>query len=242
VAQAAQRERQRQVAAFSRAQRLEDKCGLCFASPARNANLAIAVGQRAYLCLPPRGRLVEGHCCIVTQEHSPSMRAVDDDTWAEVRNFQSCLLRMFGAQGKDVVFMETALAVGSHRHHALLEAVPLDGKAFGRAPLYFRKAMQDAESEWSQHAAKAVIDTKGKGLRGSIPPNFPYMYAQFGLNAGYVHVIDDEAKFDRSLGRQVLVGLLQLPAEAMHRRPGALEASTLAREAAAFRKQFSPFF
>lgn len=42
-----------------------------------------------------------------------------------------------------------------------------------------------------------------QGLRESIPPNFPYLYVQFGYGQGYVHVIDDETKFDRNLGRWV---------------------------------------
>ncbi len=42
-----------------------------------------------------------------------------------------------------------------------------------------------------------------QGLRESIPPNFPYFYVQFGYGSGYVHVIDDETKFDPNFGRQV---------------------------------------
>lgn len=102
--------------------------------------------------------------------------------------------------------------------------------------------MEEAESEWAQHAAKAAIPTRDKGLRGSIPPNFPYLYVQFGPSNGYVHVIDDEARFDRNLGRQVLVGLLRLPAEVMHRRGAAQDVGSIKQEAAAFRKAFSPFF
>ena len=40
---------------------------------------------------------------------------------------------------------------------------------------------------------------------------------EFGLSAGYVHVIDDEEKFDRDFGRSILAGLLKLPAEAQKR-------------------------
>lgn len=173
---------------------------------------------------------------------SPAPTQVDDDTWNEVRNWQKCLINMYLAQGKQVIFLETAMGVGTHRHHAMMEAVPVDDTVLNKAPMYFKKAMEEAESEWSQHAAKAAIPTKEKGLRGSIPPNFPYLYVQFGPSNGYVHVIDDEHKFDKNLGRQVLVGLLKLPAEVMHRKPAALEASTVKREAAAFRKQFGPFF
>eukprot|EP00983_Pelagomonas_calceolata_P080898 1155342-Pelagomonas_calceolata.AAC.5 len=64
---------------------------------------------------------------------------------------------------------------------------------------------QEAESEWSQHHAKAVIDTNAKkGLHASIPPNFPYTYVQFGYGTGYVHVIDDESQFDAQFARQSL--------------------------------------
>lgn len=45
-----------------------------------------------------------------------------------------------------------------------------------------------------------------QGLRGSIPPNFPYLNVEFGISGGFVHVIDDESKFDRSLARNVMIG------------------------------------
>ena len=34
--------------------------------------------------------------------------------------------------------------------------------AAGRAPMFFRKAIDDATSEWAQHHAKRFIDTKTK--------------------------------------------------------------------------------
>ena len=57
-----------------------------------------------------------------------------------------------------------------------------------------------------------------QGLRSSIPPNFPYFAVEIGLSSGHVHVIDDEDSFADDFGRGVLVGLLQLPAELMHKR------------------------
>lgn len=44
------------------------------------------------------------------------------------------------------------------------------------------QGIDDAESEWSQHHAKRMIDTRAKGLRGCIPPNFPYFHVEFGLS------------------------------------------------------------
>lgn len=52
--------------------------------------------------------------------------------------------------------------LGDRRSHAIVHCVPAEDSAFHRAPLVFKKAMSEAESEWSQHHAKAVIDTKAK--------------------------------------------------------------------------------
>lgn len=60
----------------------------------------------------------------------------------------------------------------------------------------------EAESEWSQHAAKSVIDTGAKGgLRNALPSNFPYFYADFAVDKGFLHVVDDEESFDFDVGR-----------------------------------------
>ncbi|KAI9200068.1 hypothetical protein LWI28_002274 [Acer negundo] len=80
------------------------------------------------------------------------------------------------------------------------------------------QAIDDAEDEWSQHNAKKLIDTSVKGLRGSIPKDFPYFHVEFGLDKGFVNVIDDEKQFKSSFGLNVMRGMLQLPEEDMHRR------------------------
>lgn len=72
------------------------------------------------------------------------------------------------------------------------------------------QAIEEAESEWSQHNAKKLIDTRTKGLRSSIPKNFPYFHVEFGLGGGYAHVIDDESQFKPQFGREVLQGILQI--------------------------------
>jgi hypothetical protein len=51
---------------------------------------------------------------------------VDDASWTEVRNFQKCLIQMFMAQGREVIFMETAMRLGTGKSHAVLEAIPVD--------------------------------------------------------------------------------------------------------------------
>ena len=136
---------------------------------------------------------------------------------------------MSGVQGKHCIFMETAVKVGDMNTHASVECVPVDSDSFGRAPLVFRQEIGEAESEWSQHHAKRVIDTSEKGLRRSVPERFPYFHVQFGYRHGFVHVIDDEGKWQRGFGRSVLVGVTGAREEDMFRR--AQRDSTTSQEA-----------
>lgn len=70
------------------------------------------------------------------------------------------------AQGQSVLFMETALDVQGHRRHATMDAIPMSDAVLEKAKGYFKKGLQEAESEWSTHAARAVIDTTNKKVRG----------------------------------------------------------------------------
>ena len=49
--------------------------------------------------------------------------------------------------------------------------------------MYFRQALMECDDEWSTH--KKLIKTREKGLRNSIPPNFPYFHAEWS-SAGFV--------------------------------------------------------
>lgn len=69
-------------------------------------------------------------------------------------------------QGQSVLFMETALDVQGHRRHATMDAIPMSDAMLEKAKGYFKKGLQEAESEWSTHAARAVIDTTNKKVRG----------------------------------------------------------------------------
>ncbi|CAI6005757.1 unnamed protein product [Closterium sp. NIES-64] len=141
-------------------------------------------------------------------QHEGSMRVVEEAVWDEVRNFKKCLTRMAMAtqEGAGVIFLESAMGVGGagrQRKHCYVEAIPVPAAVMAQAPLYFKKALDEAESEWSQQHSKRIIDTRAirGGLRSAIPPNFPYFHVEFSLQGGYCHVIDDESAFKASLGR-----------------------------------------
>jgi hypothetical protein len=228
--EAARKEKQRQVRDYQRLSHALDKCRLCFASPSRRKHLTVSVATSAYLALPEKGRLVPGHCCVVPIEHIPSARLADETTWEEMRNFKKCVLQMFADKGMDCIFFETVRNVDSSMAHAMVECVPVSRQVAAKAPIYFKKGIDDATEEWSQHAAKRCIETESRHLQKKIPPNFPYFHVEFGLAAGFVHVIDNPKEFDPLFARRILVGLLGLPEKDMH--------SKMSREGEEIQKQW----
>lgn len=219
----------------------QERCQFCFENPTRPKHLVVAIANFTYLSLPQMQPVVPGHCCILTLQHESSTRSVDDNVWDEIRNFKKCLIMMFKNQEKDVVFLETVMGLAQQRRHCLVECIPVPQEIAKQAPVYFKKAIDEAEDEWSQHNAKKLIDTSEKGLRGSIPKNFPYFHVEFGLQRGFVHVIDDEKEFKSSFGLNVIRGMLRLPAEDMHRRRKHESVETQKQAAASFARDWEPF-
>ncbi|XP_077225700.1 uncharacterized protein LOC143858896 [Tasmannia lanceolata] len=101
------------------------------------------------------------------------------------------------------------------------------------------QAIDEAEDEWSQHNAKLLIDTSVKGLR--VPKDFPYFHIEFGLNKGFVHVIDDERQFKSNLGPDVIRGMLSLPVEDMYCRRKQESMETQKQAVASFAREWEPF-
>ncbi|XP_019181712.1 PREDICTED: CWF19-like protein 2 isoform X2 [Ipomoea nil] len=219
----------------------QERCQFCFENPKRPKHLTVAIANFTYLSLPQWQPIVPGHCCILTMQHESATRSVDDNVWEEIRNFKKCLIMMFAKQEKDVVFLETVMGLAKQRRHCLVECIPLPQDVAKQAPLYFKKAIDEAEDEWSQHNAKKLIDTSIKGLRASIPKDFPYFHVEFGLNRGFVHVIDDEKGFKSSFGLNVVRGMLKLPAEDMHSHRKHESIETQKQAVASFARDWEPF-
>ncbi|XP_020206031.1 CWF19-like protein 2 [Cajanus cajan] len=219
----------------------QERCLFCLENPNRPMHLVVSIANFTYLMLPKWQPVVPGHCCILPIQHESATRSVDDNVWTEIRNFKKCLIMMFAKQEKEVVFLETVMGLAQQRHHCMVECVPLPQDIAKEAPLYFKKAIDEAEDEWSQHNAKKLIDTSQKGLRNSIPKHFPYFHVEFGLNKGFVHVIDDEKQFNSSLGLNVLRGMLHLAEEDMYRRRRYDAVEVQKQAVATFSKEWNHF-
>ncbi len=105
---------------------------------------------------------------------------------------------MFGAEKREVIFLETVMELSKQRH-IFIECIPIPRADAEQAPIYFKKALLESESEWAQH--KKIIDTRGKSVKRCIPAGFPYFSVEFGMGGGFAHVIEDEKRFSRYFGR-----------------------------------------
>ena len=185
-----------------------EKCQLCFDSPNFSKHLLIAVGMNAYICAPWHTSLTEGHCYIVPMEHTTCCLLLDENVWSEIEIFRKGLTRMFSDRGMDVVFMETFTSV-KRRAHMYIDCIPVPQEEGSLLPMYFKKAILESDEEWAQN--KKLVSTKEKGVRRSLPTGLPYFFAEFGLDGGFGHVIEDPDLFPHYFGREVVGGLMDLP-------------------------------
>ena len=126
-----------------------------------------------------------------------------------MRNFKKCLILMFAQRGKDVIFLETCMKLSQQRH-TMVEAIPLPAGKASQASGYFKTNLETISAEEEFEAVhKRIIDTRQKGLRASIPKNFPYFHVEFGINGGYAHIIEDEETWDRQFGHHVAAGMIK---------------------------------
>ena len=186
---------------------LLDNCRYCFENASFEKHLLIAMGINVYLSLPSVQSLTEGHCLLVPMEHKSNSLILDENVWSEINIFKKGLTRMFSDREMDVLFMETYSQHRKHQH-MYIECIPLPKEVGQLAPMYYKKAIQECDTEWSDN--KKLIDTSSKGLRGSLPVGLSYFSVEFGLDGGYGHIIEDQSKFPHYFGKEVCGGMLDV--------------------------------
>lgn len=108
---------------------------------------------------------------------------------------------MFNARNEDVIFFETVTHL--HRHpHLVINCIPLPRDACDSIAIYFKKALLECETEWSNN--KKVIDLKGKDIRRGVPKGLPYFWVDFGMQSGYAHIIEDQQLFPRNFAEVIV--------------------------------------
>lgn len=168
-------------------------------------HLMVSLGEHAYLMMERGGAFGEGECRIVPAKRCAGCTMVDEEVYAEVDKFKRGLRRMFAAEGRGVLFIETVMGLG-RLPHTHVRCVPMDEELEADAPMYFKQALDQADEEWSQHK-KIISLTRERPLRHAVPPNFAYFAVEW-MGGGYAHVIEDEALFKRDFGETIIEGMM----------------------------------
>lgn len=198
------KERDRAIREHQKLARTLDTCDLCFDSPNMKKQQIVAMGSHVYLSLPWHEGLQTGQCIIAPLAHVACVTQLDEDVWAEIREFMKAIARMFAARKMDVIFFESARNL-HRRPHLQVHAVP---GSFEMAPFYFKKAIQEAEGEWTTN--KQLINLTERDVRRAIPKGLPYFWVNFGMQSGFAHVIEDQERFPSNFAQEVIGGLLNL--------------------------------
>merc|ERR1739838_74330 len=151
--------------------------------------------------------------------------------------FMRSLVDMYRADGQDCIFLQYCAKLKNSPHFSI-ECIPVPQEEGTVAPMYFKKSLQDCEGRWATN--KKVVDTRGTGVRGKIPAGFPYFAVDFGMDGGFAHVIENEAKFPEYFGREIVAGMLDLGPE-LWRKPHEEALGDQTKRTIAFEKKYKAF-
>jgi len=225
------------MAATQKTIRKLEKCRRCYGNRECKQYLHVATGVHSYVSVPSYRPLADGHCHIVPMAHVSSAMTVDENVWAEIRKFMRSLVDMYRADGQDCIFLQYCAKVKNSPHFSI-ECIPVPQEEGTVAPMYFKKSLQDCEGRWATN--KKVVDTRGTGVRGKIPAGFPYFAVDFGMDGGFAHVIENEAKFPEYFGREIVAGMLDLGPE-LWRKPHEEALGDQTKRTIAFEKKYKAF-
>eukprot|EP00930_Biecheleria_cincta_P042781 TRINITY_DN29437_c0_g1_i1.p1 TRINITY_DN29437_c0_g1~~TRINITY_DN29437_c0_g1_i1.p1 ORF type:complete len:786 (-),score=161.66 TRINITY_DN29437_c0_g1_i1:10-2328(-) len=198
-----------------------ERCSFCMESKKFSRREAmISVSPHAYICADAFNRCVfPGQILIVPQEHASATTDLDELVWADMRNYMKCLVQFYDAEEppRSVIFAETAVhrvsrdkALLGAGPHTCIVAYPIELSLLEQSKTFWRKALDEAESEFeTTHKKVIAFDSKG-GVRRAVPKGFPYVSADFGLGGGFAHVVDNVADFPRDFAQHTIAGMCEM--------------------------------
>lgn len=214
-----------------------DNCNKCIQSDHMPKNLMVSMGEAMYLSLPAFEPLTEGHCCIIPIRHVPCATQLDENEWSELLDYRKAVVKMFQSRDEDVIFFETAMYLNRFPHMSL-ECIPMPKEQGDLAPIYFKKAIDESETEWASN--KKLISLSGKDVRKCVPKGLPYFSVSFGMQEGYAHVIEDQKYFPNNFAQEIIGGMLDLH-HSKWRKPKRQSFDEQSKRILEFSKMWKPF-
>lgn len=202
-----QRNKDKAIQEHRRATESLDNCRMCIQSSSMPKHLMISMSETFYLSLPTQEPLTDGHCLLVPVRHVPCGTQLDENEWSDLLNFRKALVKMFATINEDVIFFETAIHLNRFPH-MYITCVPLPKEQGDLAPIFFKKAIDESESEWASN--KKLVSLKGRDVRRAVPKGLPYFCVSFGMEEGYAHVVEDYHLFPSNFAEEIIGGMLDL--------------------------------
>ena len=190
-----------------RMEEIQEKCNLCINGSHYKKHLLVAMGMNTYLSVPSYQSLTEGHCLLVPIEHTTCSLQMDENVWSEISIFKKGLTKMFSCYDMDVIFSECYTS-SNKMSHMYIDCIPIPKEEGSLAPMYFKKAILESDTEWAQN--KKLVDTRQKGLRNSIPRGLPYFFVDFNNEGGFAHVIEDSSLFPHYFAKEIIGGIIDV--------------------------------
>lgn len=212
--------------------RVIGSCRYCIGNGSLKDDEILSLSPSVYLSRSPFDLFRLGHYVISSNDHSLAMNQLDEDQYDHVEKYMKALVDYEASQKNGVIFFE--LAMNFHKYnHFRLECVVVPQDRLTDIPVYFKKGLESAGSEWSTHKKIIEISKDKGGIKRQIPRKFPYFHVDFGMKMGFAQVIEDEKGFDRNFGYEILGAALDIE-KTRRVRPPYLSRKGMVR----FKKQF----
>ncbi|KAL6265373.1 hypothetical protein P5V15_002172 [Pogonomyrmex californicus] len=184
-----------------------DNCWWCLDSKNMLKHMVVTMDSVICLNLPACTSLTNGHCILTPIQHIACQLQLDEDAWDRLKELKKKLIKMFTNEDLYPIFYEVY-----KKHckfsHMQLECIPLPKEIGESAPIYFKKALLECETEWSIN--KKIVDLTCKDIRHAIPNGLSYFMVEFGSHPGYAHIIENEEMFPRNFAKEIIGGMLDL--------------------------------
>ncbi|XP_017889283.1 CWF19-like protein 2 [Ceratina calcarata] len=202
-----ERDRSRAIKEHTRLSKSLDNCQWCIDSKYMLKHMVVTMDRDICISLPQFTSLTPGHCIITPTHHVSCQLQLDENVSAKLKMYKQALYKMFTDQDQYPVFYEVYKSRYKYSHMQLI-CVPLAKEIGELAPIYFKKALLECETEWSMN--KKVVDLEHKDVRQAIPNGLSYFMVEFERDKGYAHVIEDEQMFPKNFAEEVIGGMLDL--------------------------------